>query len=206
MNISTREKLMQAFIMFAQRTGGQVHLRSLRDAFASIMPFMILAGFVTLINNVLLQPSGILSGVISAETLLSVQSIGDAIGNGTLQIITLLVAIAVSYHLSLNRGYKNVIGPILVTLSSMIVVTPIMAANFPELLPSGVDADKVIPISYIGASGLFVGILVGLLSTDIFIKLSKNKRLQINLSGNIPPAVIQSFNVLIPIMLVVLLF
>lgn len=33
-------KLMDKAVMVAQHIGGQVHLRSLRDAFASLMPFL----------------------------------------------------------------------------------------------------------------------------------------------------------------------
>ena len=50
---------------------------------------------------------------------------------------------------------------------------------------------------------MFVGIFVGLVATELFIKLSTNEKLQIKLSGNIPPAVLKSFNVLIPIMITV---
>jgi PTS system cellobiose-specific IIC component len=53
---------------------------------------------------------------------------------------------------------------------------------------------------------MFVGIFVGLAATELFIKLSNNKKLQIQLSGNIPPAVLKSFNVLIPIMITVTTF
>lgn len=203
---SSNKKVLDGFINVAQRLGGQIHLRSLRDAFASIMPFMILAGFITLINSVILDPSGFMSHVVSSESLAHWQSIGISISNGTLGVITLLVTIAVSYHLCLNRNYTNFIAPILVSFSSIIVVTPFVADMVPTGAKKAVEIANIIPVSYTGAAGLFVGIIVGLLATDVFIKLSKNKRMQINISGNIPPAVIRSFNVLIPIMLVVVIF
>lgn len=203
---SSNKKVLDGFINVAQRLGGQIHLRSLRDAFASIMPFMILAGFITLINSVILDPSGFMSHVVSSESLAHWQSIGISISNGTLGVITLLVTIAVSYHLCLNRNYTNFIAPILVSFSSIIVVTPFVADMVPTGAKKAVEIANIIPVSYTGATGLFVGIIVGLLATDVFIKLSKNKRMQINISGNIPPAVIRSFNVLIPIMLVVVIF
>lgn len=53
---------------------------------------------------------------------------------------------------------------------------------------------------------MFVGIFVGLLATELFIKLSNNEKLQIKLWGNIPPAVLKSFNVLIPIIITVTSF
>ncbi|MGX7418630.1 PTS sugar transporter subunit IIC [Carnobacterium gallinarum] len=203
---ANKKTIADRFAYVAQKMGGQIHLRTLRDAFASIMPFMILAGFMTLINYVVLEPTGFMGKFIKPETLTTWQSIGTSISNGTLNIMTLLVAVAISYHLCMNRGYKNVIAPILVALSTMIVITPLSTLFTPEGSKTEFVVSGVIPISYTSASGMFVGIIVGLLATDMFIKLSSNEKLQINIAGNIPPAVIKSFNVLIPIMLNVLIF
>jgi len=41
------------FVEFSARLANQVHLRSLRDAFAAVMPIFILAGLAVLINNVI---------------------------------------------------------------------------------------------------------------------------------------------------------
>lgn len=53
----TEEKKGQAFLdKFAEvsaRIGNQIHLRTLRDAFATVMPIYILSGIAVLINNVL---------------------------------------------------------------------------------------------------------------------------------------------------------
>jgi len=206
MNNSTKQGIADRFAFVAQKLGAQIHLRSLRDAFASIMPFMILAGFMTLINYVILEPTGFMGNLVHPDTLTTWQSIGVSIANGTLNIMTLLVAVAISYHLCVNRGYKNVIAPILVVLSTMIVVTPLTTTFSPEGSTESFIISNVIPVSYTSASGMFVGIIVGLLATDLFIKLSSNKKMQINISGNIPPAVIKSFNVLIPIMVNVIIF
>lgn len=206
MNNSTKQGIADRFAFVAQKLGAQIHLRSLRDAFASIMPFMILAGFMTLINYVILEPTGFMGNLVNPDTLTTWQSIGVSIANGTLNIMTLLVAVAISYHLCVNRGYKNVIAPILVVLSTMIVVTPLSTTFSPEGSTESFIISNVIPVSHTSASGMFVGIIVGLLATDLFIKLSSNKKMQINISGNIPPAVIKSFNVLIPIMVNVIIF
>jgi len=202
----SKSSLTDRLAHIAQAMGGQIHLRTLRDAFASIMPFMILAGFMTLINSVFLDPVGFMGKFIKPETLTTWQSIGTSITNGTLNIMTLLVAVAISYHLCVNRGYKNVIAPILVSLSTMIVITPLTILFTPTGSTEKFLVPGVIPVSYTSASGMFVAIIVGLIATDLFIKFSANKKLQINIAGNIPPAVIKSFNVLIPIMLNILIF
>ena len=52
------DKVSNTIAKAAEKLGNQMHLLALRDAFATIMPFMILAGFVTLINWVILDPFG----------------------------------------------------------------------------------------------------------------------------------------------------
>src|SRR5699024_5555096 len=126
-----------------------------------------------------------------------------SIANGTLSITTLLVVAAVSYHMCVSRNYTNHIAAVLVSISTFIVLTPMKMMFTPENAKKAIEVTGVIPGSHTGASGMFVGIFVGLVATELFIKLSTNEKLQIKLSGNIPPAVLKSFNVLIPIMITV---
>lgn len=201
-----KDQLFEKFGMVATKLGNQIHLRTLRDAFATFMPFMMLAGFVTLINYVILEPTGFMGKIIAPETLMTIQEIGISIGNGTLSITTLLVVAAVSYHMCVSRNYSNHIAAVLVAISTFVVLTPMKTMFTPEGAGEAIEVSGVIPVSHTGASGMFVGIFVGLLATELFIKLSNNKKLQIKLSGNIPPAVLKSFNVLIPIIITVTSF
>ena len=47
-----------------------------------------------------------------------------------------------------------------------------------------------------GTNGLFAAIIIGLIATTIFIKLSGIEKLKINLGEGVPPAVGDSFNVM----------
>lgn len=203
---SRKDIVFEKFGIVATKLGNQIHLRTLRDAFATFMPFMMLAGFVTLINSVILEPTGFMGEIVDTSTLTTLQQIGTSIANGTLSITTLLVVAAVSYHMCASRYYTNHIAAVLVAISTFVVLTPMQMMFTPENADKAVEVTGVIPISYTGASGMFVGIFVGLAATELFIKLSNNKKLQIQLSGNIPPAVLKSFNVLIPIIITITSF
>lgn len=203
---SRKDIVFEKFGIVATKLGNQIHLRTLRDAFATFMPFMMLAGFVTLINSVILEPTGFMGEIVDTSTLTTLQQIGTSIANGTLSITTLLVVAAVSYHMCASRNYTNHIAAVLVAISTFVVLTPMQMMFTPENADKAVEVTGVIPISYTGASGMFVGIFVGLAATELFIKLSNNKKLQIQLFGNIPPAVLKSFNVLIPIIITITSF
>lgn len=206
MDKTRRDIIFEKFGLIATKLGNQIHLRTLRDAFATFMPFMMLAGFVTLINYVILEPTGFMGKIVDPATLTTVQQIGESIANGTLSVTTLLIVAAVSYHMCVSRDYSNHIAAVLVSISTFVVLTPMATMFTPENASEAIEVTGIIPVSHTGASGMFVGIFVGLLATELFIKLSNNEKLQIKLSGNIPPAVLKSFNVLIPIIITVTSF
>ena len=50
---NSSQAMLDKFAEVSAKVGNQVHLRSLRDAFATITPLYILAGVAVLINNVI---------------------------------------------------------------------------------------------------------------------------------------------------------
>lgn len=201
-----KNNIFDKFGLVAQKLGNQIHLRSLRDAFALFMPFMILAGFVTLVNYVILEPTSFMGEIVDPKILTTIQKVGISIANGTLNISTILIVAATSYCMSVNRKQSNPIASVLVSISIFIVLTPMFTMFTPEGAKEAIEVSGVIPTGYTGASGMFVGIFVGLFATELFIKLTKVDKLNIKLSGEIPPMVVKSFNVLIPIMITVVVF
>jgi PTS system cellobiose-specific IIC component len=57
------QSFVDKFVDFSARLANQVHLRSLRDAFAAVMPIFILAGLAVLVNNV------VFPWILEGETL-----------------------------------------------------------------------------------------------------------------------------------------
>lgn len=201
------KKFIEKLTWLSQKLGNQIHLKSMRDAFATILPFIMLAGFMVLINNVIIKPDGFMSNVISSATLTKWQELGTSIVNGTLGIITLLIGASVSYFLAQNRKFDNPFAPALQTIALIVIFIPLMTSVIPNGAKEAVQISGVIPTSLTGSAGMFVGIVTALLSTEVFIRLSKSEKMKIRISGeSVPPAVIKSFNVLIPTMLTVLIF
>ena len=185
-------RFLDKFAEVSAKIGNEVHLRSLRDAFALIMPLFILAGVAVLFNNVFFPK------IASGETLLNLQYWGNTITRGTLSIAGLVLAPAIGYLLAKNKGFINPMAASIVALSSLIMTNP---ETVELLLPNSEKAEMfsgVISFGNVGTTGMFAGIIVGLLSVELFIKLSSIKRLEINLGDNIPPAVSASFSALLP--------
>lgn len=189
-------KFIDKFSNVAMRVGGQIHLKSLRDTFATIMPLYILAGLAVLINNVVFPL------ILKGDMLTHAQYWGTVITNGTLNISGLLVALVSAYSLATNKGFGNALAASIISLASLIIMMP----NYLEITPLNADqavsATGILGYNNIGTSGLFAGVIIGLITTELFIKVTSVDKLQIKLGDNIPPAVADSFNVLIPFIIV----
>ncbi|MDE7059136.1 MAG: PTS transporter subunit EIIC, partial [Lachnospiraceae bacterium] len=193
-------KIVEKFTMFASKLGNEIHLRSLRDAFATIMPLYILAGLAVLINNTIFQ------WLLSGDTLTAAQYWGTLIVNGTLNISSLLIAPVIGYMLSQNKGYENPLAAAVISLSTLVVMMPNTISITPLDGTDSVLAQGALTFGNIGTGAMFAGVIIGLVATEVFIFITSIKKLQINLGDSIPPAVGKSFNVLVPFILVISAF
>jgi len=172
------EFMERYFVPVAARIGGQRHLVAIRDGFVSIMPLILAGSFAVLLNNTLFVwvPSlNFLSGIM---------------GNvwwGTFAIMTLLVVFSTGYHLA--KGYNvDALAAGLIAVGSFITVTP---------QAHGQAGWGYIHWGYLNATGLFTGLIVALIATEIFTLLIK-KNIIIKMPDNVPPAVGKAFAAVIP--------
>lgn len=193
-------KFVDKFTMFAAKFGNQIHLRSLRDAFATVMPLYILAGLAVLLNNTAFK------WIFSGDTLAQVQYWGITIANATLNISGLIIAAVIGYSLAVNREFENPIAAAMISLASLVVMMPNTVEVVPDGAEKAVSVSGILPFANIGTGAMFAGIIIALLSTELFIKVSKVKKLKVNLGDSVPPAVGKSFNVLIPVIIVLSVF
>lgn len=191
------QRFIERFTQISIKVGNQIYLRSLRDAFAMIMPLFILAGLGVLINNVFFPL------FLKGSLLTNYQTFGNLIVNGTLNIAGLLIAPVVAYCLAQNRNYKNALGTAIVALAGLIVVMPTTIQALPVGTKKLVDISGFLSYSNIGVTGMFAGIIIGLFAAELFIKLSRIEKIKINLGENVPPAVSASFLTLIPTIVVI---
>lgn len=189
---------MDKFVEVATKIGNQIHLRSLRDAFATIIPMFILAGLAVLINNVLFP------WLFSGETLEMSQQFGDSITNGTLNIAGLLLCPVIAYFLSSNKNFANPISAAVVALGTLIAIMPLEVTTTVD--GAEIQLGGMLTFGNLGTQSMFAGIIIGLVATELLMLLSNTKALRLNLGEDVPPAVSKSFNVLIPAMLTVSVF
>lgn len=196
----TKRSAMDRFAEGAARLGGQIHLKTLRDAFATIMPLYILAGLAVLVNNV------IFAKLLSGDALAAAQYWGQVVINGTLSISGLMVAPTIGYFLSKNRRFDNAYAAAMISLACLIIMMPVSLSVLPSGSEQAVTVTGLLSYGNLGTNSMFAGIIIGIAATELFIRISNIKRLQIDLGDSVPMAVGNSFNVLIPVILVLTLF
>ena len=208
------QAFLDKFAEVSARVGNQVHLRTLRDAFATIMPLYILAGIAVLVNNVVFAYIwGDTGFAPNAEVLANVQTWGSALTLGTLNVSALILAGLIGYCLARNERFDNPLACVVVGISALVImmpqtVTANLAATSPLLTDKVTSAvvTGALSTANTGTNGLFGAILIGLAAVTVFIKISGVEKLKVNLGEGVPPAVASSFNVMIPMLLSLSIF
>jgi len=200
--------IMDKFIMAAAKIGQQRHLGAIRDGFVTLMPLMIVGSIVTLINNFPISTGSsggkqFLKEILAENKFMS--WLTDLNGNvwwGTFGMLSILAVVTIAYYLAKSYDSDSLSAAI-ISLASFMCAVPQMAIF---ALEDGTEAAGwgFINYNYVNASGLFVAIAIALISTEIFVRLSKSGKLVIKMPEGVPPAVSRSFAALLPGMLTVL--
>lgn len=176
---SKGQAFLDKFAEVSAKVGNQVHLRSLRDGFATIMPIYILAGIAVLINNVVfpffLGPQATLVVNASPEALAAVQYWGNAITLGTLSFAAILLCGVVAYCLAVNKRFDNAVACLVVAICSMVILFPQTlttgVANLTYAVSAGDGAvsSQVLDAALVGGTAdtvTFTGDVSGMISTS----------------------------------------
>ncbi|GJM57077.1 PTS sugar transporter subunit IIC [uncultured Dubosiella sp.] len=210
------------FMPVAARIGNQKHLVAIRDAFIAIMPITMVGSIAVLLNVFFrdLPNSWWGDGNSFVAAMSPLISVNGNVYFGSIVILSLAFSFALGYQIAKTYNVNPIAGGVIAF--SAVVTCMNQSAAFDFTLPGvdagsldalkalGVDAvasgDAVnISVSgwgymgsgYTGAGGLFTALIVGLLSSLIYVKLMIHK-ITIKMPDNVPPAVGNAFAAIIP--------
>lgn len=181
------------FMPFAMKLNSIKGLIAIRDAFVQIFPLTFVGSIVVCINVVLLSSTGFLGQFLVKviPNLDSFQAILAPVSNGTIN----LMAVFIVFLIARNMALQYEVDGLKAGLTAL--------ASFFVLYPPKVEG--MLTESYLGANGIFVAILVGLLVGYGFSRLTKIDKLKIKMPEQVPPEVSKSFMVAIPSAIVIIL-
>lgn len=177
----------EKFVPVAGRIGSQRHLAAIRDGFVGIMPIVLAGSFAVLLNNTLgvwIKPLGKILGPINGN-----------VWWGTLAMLGLIVTFSIGYNLAKSYG-EDGLSAGLVSVASFIVTLP---------QAHGDAGWGYLHVGFLDAKGIFTGLIVALIATEIFVKLTK-KGLVIEMPDGVPPAVGRAFASVLPGFITIFLF
>ncbi|MGX2974310.1 PTS sugar transporter subunit IIC [Ursidibacter arcticus] len=122
--------------------------------------------------------------------------------DGSFSLLGLVSVFGIAYSYSRQEKVDGVASG-LIALSSFITVTPyvnravVALANPNVALPNGFAVPAGVNASYLSAKGVFVAIIIGLISAAMYNWFIK-RDIQIKLPDAVPPAVSRSFSAIIP--------
>lgn len=212
------------FMPVASKIGSQRHLVAIRDAFISIMPVTMVGSIAVLLNVFFrdLPNTWFGEGNRFVEAMQQLIEINGNVYFGSIVVLGMVFTFSLGYHLAKSYNVNPIAGGI-IAFSSVVVcmnqraifdyILPNVSASTVDLLKSaglnveatsngmvslnGVSSWGYLGQQYTGSSGLFTCMIVGFISSMIYIKLMI-KKVTIKLPSSVPPAVSNAFAAIIP--------
>ncbi|MBW5383137.1 PTS cellobiose transporter subunit IIC [Brachyspira pilosicoli] len=195
----------------AAKIASNRYLNAIRDGFVFAMPFLIVGSFILLILNLPFTDKNNFLYMEWYDNLMKAFK-GDLVQPFyvSMGIMSLFVAYGIGYSLSGHYNLNSITGGFLSLFSFLLVSAKVEYVPIVEAVSKSflVDADSYIPVMdvrFMDAKGLFVAIIFGIISIEIF-RFLVHKKLIITLPESVPPAIAKSFELLIPVAVVIVLF
>ncbi|WP_042456973.1 PTS cellobiose transporter subunit IIC [Neobacillus dielmonensis] len=194
-NQMLEEKVMPV----AARIAGQKHLQALRDGIILTMPLIII-GSIFLILGFL---------PIDGYPEFMARTFGDQWStkllypvSASFDIMALIAGFGIAYRLA--EHYKvDALNAGAISVAAFILATPYFTMFTPEGAKEAIQVTGVLPMAYLGSKGLFVAMIIAILSTEIY-RFIIQKNIVIKMPDGVPPSVSRSFVALFPAFLVIL--
>ena len=193
---------MDKFMEIAGKIGAQRHLVAVRDAFVAMIPITMIGAIGTLINNLPIKAYQNFMASVFGENW---TVFGGNVWWTAICMMSLFLVVGVAYFLAKSYD-ENGLQAGLIALSIFFILAPQSFSFLPEGATEAVTGWGALPKAYTGTDALFTAIVIGLLSTEIFVRLSRIKQMTIKMPDGVPPEVARSFAKLIPGVLTITIF
>lgn len=185
--MKANNKLMSTLESINKKLGEIKTLKTITNALLGVLPLIIVGAIFSLIANFpVTRYQSFLANLQIKETL-SLAS----------QFTTNIIAVIACMSLTYTRVQRNQIDtpiPLFVSLVSFLIITPLYTTK----------KETYLPFKWLGASGFFMGILIGLAVGAAYVFMIKHKWV-IQLPSSVPPMVSKSLSAVIPTAVIIAL-
>lgn len=184
--MNAMSKLEAKIMPIALKISKNKELTAIREAMYVLMPFLIIGSFFLLIAAFPVPGySDFMTGIFGTGWDAYLTKVTDS----TFNVMTLFIVIGSSYFYAKAEGTSGLVAPF-TTLMFFLIITPFVDGN--------------VPLEWMGAKGMLLGIISGLLITKLYVHLYK-KNLFPEMPSSVPTGVTKSFNSLVPVTIIALI-
>ncbi|WP_278559784.1 PTS sugar transporter subunit IIC [Coprobacillus cateniformis] len=197
-----QNKLNEVLLPIAEKIGQQRHLSAIKDSMAILIPLTIIGGLSILLAQPPVNPETMKGSNFFFQFLLSWYNWAQQNINIlmipyrlTIGIISIYVSVSVAYRLAEKYNLPKL------ETSFTALLTFLCVAGAPQVLENG----TFMPIANLGATGMFIAIIISLLTVEITYFFIKHD-ITIKMPDSVPPNIASPFRVLFPLIFNVVFF
>ncbi|WP_040979525.1 PTS cellobiose transporter subunit IIC [Oceanobacillus jeddahense] len=170
-----QEFMERYFMPVAGRLAEQRHLKAVRDGIIAVMPLLIIGSVFLIISSPPVESWAEFMAPYAAKLSIPVDA--------TFGLLGLIAAFSIAY--SLAKSYKmDGLSAGVLSIAAFFTATPL-------------TEDGNIPLNLLGSEGLFIAIILSILTVEIF-RFFEQRNIVIRMPESVPPSVWRAFTALIP--------
>ena len=196
----------EKLLVIAGKISNQKHMASIKNAFYTLMPVILTGAFCTLISNVVCSTTteGISLAKLPGMSWLGIfTDLFTACNYATLNFFTIAAVFLIGMELAKQNGMGD-------SPDSGVVAVCSYVATLSTRVTTTVDdvevtVTNVISSDYTASRGLFLGMIIALVSVEIYSAITKSHVFDFKMPDSVPANVTKSFSALLPFAFTVLI-
>lgn len=196
-----KDKLQNVLLSISAKVESNKYLGSIKEAFTMFVPFIIVGSFGSMLNILVAGANGLAKWV---PWLSKLSPAFTTINFVTISCMSLPIAFLIGYKLAEKEQVPQLESG-LIGLLSYLAVCPNTISTVVEGLKDPVVSSGL-GSGVIGAQGLFVSMIMSILAVKLFKVLTNTDAIKIKMPDSVPTGIARSFNILIPIFIIITVF
>ena len=196
-----KDKLKNVLLSISSKVETNKYLGSIKEAFTMFVPFIIVGSFGSMLNILVSGANGLAQWV---PWLSNLSPAFTAINFVTISCMSLPIAFLIGYKLAEKENLPQLESG-LIGLLSYLAVCPNTISTVVEGLKDPVVVNGL-GAGVIGAQGLFVSMIMSMVAVKFFGLLTNIDAIKIKMPDSVPTGIARSFNILIPIFIIITAF
>ena len=196
-----KDKLQNVLLSISSKVETNKYLGSIKEAFTMFVPFIIVGSFGSMLNILVSGANDLAQWV---PWLSNLSPAFTAINFVTISCMSLPIAFLIGYKLAEKENLPQLESG-LIGLLSYLAVCPNTISTVVEGLKDPVVVNGL-GAGVIGAQGLFVSMIMSMVAVKFFGLLTNIDAIKIKMPDSVPTGIARSFNILIPIFIIITAF